>query len=165
MLSTIFSAVPAFIRVEPATTSGPVSTTMASSAALSSGAPAITGDGNRLRSPASRVFERRTVKGVRPLAARPRTIILCPHVCAAFPLRRGCGVFVGSAAPARALRASSDHELDHRGPVLNVGGHSAASSGGNASAGSRANVNQAPAVSRAHAPPSRSRSQSAAARA
>ena len=77
-LSTIFCAVPAFIRVEPATTSSPVSIRIGCVETARIGAPAL------FETPivsAPRVVastKAATVNGVVPLAATPMTTSLAP---------------------------------------------------------------------------------------
>jgi len=78
MLSTIFCAVPAFMRVEPAMTSGPTRGAMVTSASSPSG------EGRLQTSPmvsAPRRFASATApstQGVRPLAVMPTTTSASP---------------------------------------------------------------------------------------
>ncbi len=84
-LSTIFCAVPAFMRVEPAGASGPVSTRIGCSLADRSFEPELLAtpivSAPRMR--ASVIAA--TVNGVLPLAARPMTTSLGPTVRPAMP--------------------------------------------------------------------------------
>ena len=73
MLRTILWAVPAFMRDDPASTSGPTWVTMAKCAARSSGELGLQVRA-MVRAPRRRAsVMAATVKGVRPLEAMPRT--------------------------------------------------------------------------------------------
>ena len=126
-LSTSFWAVPAFIRVEPASTSGPVSTPTCTSASAASSASGLALT-STVWAPTRRASRSAPATyGVRPLAASPTTT--SPGVSAAG--RGGSRVAVVLDALERGLeRVGAAREVgDDRRPGATpyVGGSSAAS--------------------------------------
>ena len=130
VLSTSLVAVPAFIRVEPVTTSGPTGTVMQTSQVSRSSRGGSEQETSPVRAPSvcARASAART-KGVVPLAAMPTTT-------SSGPTRRA------SISPIPAFTSSSAPSIDRTsagrppammpttisGGVPKVGGHSAASS-------------------------------------
>ena len=129
MLRTILCAVPAFMRDDPASTSGPTSVTIAKSATRSSGelrlhVSAIVLD------PRQRAYSTAAiVKGVRPLVAMPRTTSCLPGL--RFLISATASAVSSSLASVEAPRALEPPAMMYctvRGLVLKVGGISEASS-------------------------------------
>ena len=129
MLSTSFCAVPDLRRVEPESTSGPTSTSIPCSAAALRAVPTLH-ERPMLSAPSSRA--RRTAAityGVRPLEAMPITVSSGPMPAASMAAAPASasssapstGFTIAPGPPAMIANTSS-------GGVLNVGGHSEASS-------------------------------------
>ena len=113
MLRTIFWAVPALRRVEPATTSGPVTTAMAWSASVEDRAPDVVRDADRERATLAalpRAPRRRTASG----RSRPRRR---PHRLEPTPRRRRpprrVDIVLGALDARRQRRAAARHEGRH----------------------------------------------------
>ncbi len=128
MLQTNFCAVPAFIRVDPVSTSGPTSGVMAMPAACASGDP-----GTQVM--ATVIAPRRcasrnapSVKGVVPLAASPTTMSREPTDRCAIRSAPSAGSSSSSAADsASAAPPPATMAWTSSGATPNVGGHSSAS--------------------------------------
>src|SRR5207253_504159 len=121
MLSTSFWTVPAFNRVEPAITSGPVSTSIAMSAARASGDPGLQVTATRSPPAAAARSSAPSTYAVRPLALIPTATSVEPRpaiVAAAKPNRRSAS-WSGSSAEWACTRSAATPK---------VAGHSAASS-------------------------------------
>ena len=113
MLSTIFCAVPDFIRVEPVSASGPTTGTMAISAAFvigESGTQVI----QAVKQPSSRAYSiAPMVYGVRPEAASPMTasVLFTPRCLRSSP--PACLLSsLASVALYKSFVAAGDHALD-----------------------------------------------------
>src|SRR5271163_300657 len=128
MLRTILWAVPAFMREDPARTSGPTWVTMAKWAARSSGelglqVRAMVWAPRRRASAMAAI-----VKGVRPLEAMPRTTSFLVGLRRDISLRPAWeSSSLVSDSEARALFPPAMMNWTDRGSVLKVGGHSTAS--------------------------------------
>lgn len=128
ILRTILCAVPAFMRDDPAKTSGPTSVTMAKSAARSRGELRLQVRAMVL-APRRRAYSRAAiVKGVRPLVAMPRTTSCLPGL--RFLISRSARAVSSSLASVEAPNALGPPAMMNctvRGSVLKVGGISEAS--------------------------------------
>src|ERR1700722_16309634 len=128
MLRTILWAVPAFMRDDPARTSGPTCVTMARWAARSRGEFGLQVRA-MVRAPRRRASAMaETVNGGRPLEAMPRTTSFLFGLRADISLRPGgASSSLVSDSEARALLPPARMNWTERGSVLKVGGHSTAS--------------------------------------
>src|SRR6476661_4711347 len=126
MFRTIFCAVPAFMREEPATASGPTSVTIVIWAALASSDPGLHVTATVLAPRARAYLRAATVYGVRPLAARPTTTSLAPGAFLRRSRRPSSleSSLASTAAPSARLPPAMTY-CTCRGEVLKVGGHSA----------------------------------------
>src|SRR5580693_1397330 len=129
MFRTILWAVPAFIREDPARTSGPTWVTIAKWAARCSGELGLQVSA-MVWAPRRRASVRAaTVKGVRPLEAMPRTTSFFVGLLRDISWRPALeSSSLTSEAAARALLPPAMMNSTERGLVLKVGGHSTASS-------------------------------------
>ncbi len=129
MLSTSFCAVPAFSRVEPVSTSGPVTTAMAWSARSRMGAGSLL-EMAIVNAPRSRAACRAAMTyGVAPLAATPTKASFSPASTSDTSQRARSG---SSSAPSMLIVSAPSppamSALTRRGETLKVGTHSTASS-------------------------------------
>ena len=150
MLRTILCAVPAFMRDDPANTSGPTSVTMAKSAARSRGELRLQVRAMVL-APRRRAYSRAAmVKGVRPLVAMPRTISCLPGLRFLISREGESGVvFAGFSGGAQRFGASGHDELHGAGIGVEGGRDFRGVESAETAAGAGADVDEASAMTEA----------------
>jgi hypothetical protein len=146
MFSTIFCTVPAFIRVDPVTTSGPVCSTIASSAASAKGEPPYSTA--TVRTSASGSFDRRDGKWSAPAGSNAdHHVVSRRPFLANFARAEFERIFVGFYRQSQRFCAARDHKLDHFRRSIKRRSALSRVQGRDTPAGSGADVNETAALS------------------